>query len=214
MNKPKKIGKRKEVKVLAIAVPIIFLLGSVYWYLNLPPELRIKEGYGEITFMYIEDGTAISGNLSVSAATVVNNKSTLKLSLLHYRIDRSGGTEDLFLSILVNGVFSDDVMPRVLKISTRSFNSTKNEQDFHVSSMRESGLKRWPPEKLPHGTVGEKPAWVGYDVENGEFSAYIELVWTVYGTGNYTLRLTVGVVIGNTNVPGVMDIHLKGGDEK
>jgi len=211
MNKPKKIGKRKGVKVLAIAVPIIFLLGSVYWYLNLPPELRIKAGYGEITFMHIEKGVNICGNLSVNATTLINNKSTLKISLLWFEIARAD-TEHLFLSILVEGAFSDELMPKNLKISAKSMNSTKNEQDFLTSSQRENGLKKWPPERLPHGTVGEKPAWVGYDVKNGEFNVYIELVWTVYGTGNYTLRLTAGVVIGNTNVPVVMDIHLKGGE--
>ena len=218
------INMQRRYSILSVTVSLIVLLiiGS-YLYLSQPPELKVQEGYETLHIPYYPSG-AYYPHQATYAETIINGANILNFNVSVYKVDTGNLSrynpyhEDhivIFIEIAARTHFKDDLKIDYFElraVELGGVNATDNTKLFWEGKTK--GLLKWPDSKCNYGTWGMEPAYMGFNVNDKNFSVSdVEIYWEIphhnYGN-NYTLRVQAILGMYGQRIPATIDIELSG----
>ena len=211
--------KGKDKKLIAVLVVPVVIIAAVAGYYLYPVEepLRIDEGYAEIWLEYLPgpDEGETYYDKNVTATTYVDgNDNWLEFEVIPLSSSSDTDYQYVRFTLVTNGHFESTYSPQELLFIVKGLDGPdvyNNHQDFLLSGLNISNLTLWPNPMQNTGSRGSVEAFNGFDVDENEFYAEVELRWRIPRENwnkNYTLRLESTVRGMSEDVTSTIDVHI------
>jgi len=213
MNKNGEIGKRKEMKVLAIAVPVILLIGGGYYWFTLEngEKVQVREGYAKLEYS-VSNFTVISVNRSVCAVTIINNgDGTLNLTVTLSACVVNSNFLDIRLRIAVVSDLPYDALPQGVKIKAMEMDNSTTNYDFLTSFNQGINATAWSDDDISPGAWAPHTAYVGFTPSKSRFSAYSAIDMEIHDYRTvpiHTIRIEAELLGFSSHVASIVDVEI------
>ncbi|MFW5953107.1 MAG: hypothetical protein ACOCSJ_02995 [Candidatus Natronoplasma sp.] len=201
----------EEGKVRLMVIPIVAMLAVTMivagWQYEEQVEIDVDEGYDEMQINYVEPGKAIPPTEdgremenATAATEIEDGEAILEFDVETEEISCGGHPTrtDVRLGLLVEGDFNESLSPDSIRFSVELVNETTESLitfDFYKGYIEADGATLWPIEDIRSGGKGSEPAYLGFDINEDEFTIRNEISWDIYDEdlGTYTLELSAEI---------------------
>ncbi|MEF8833102.1 MAG: hypothetical protein V5A66_06270 [Candidatus Thermoplasmatota archaeon] len=219
---------KEKNKIRMMVVPVVAMLAVTMvvagWQYE--EQVEIEEGYDEMSIEYVgkeKDGVSFRNETTgeyeknATAITYVDGEENyLKFDVIARDITGPGNDQRLRLILDVEGRFDQEYNLDEFMFTMRAIegeNVSRSHQDFDMGFLEEDYLDLWPYEDLLMGSRGTEKSFLGFDLEENEFSGEVQVTWTInepYPEESHTLRLK-SVVRGklSEDVGATVDVNVQ-----
>ncbi len=218
----------KKIKIiLAVAIPIILVVGGMGWYLFgwfSPPSVEVNDGYTQVNLtLECKPGHSVSPNKNISAITLIDNgtgRMILTVDFISYSFAGSQSASYGFSGrLIVNFMLYAEVnLPPSLKPSGFKFvagmpDNGTDTVNFDTSFNYGINATAWPDDKIDPGAWAPHSAYIGFTPHSSNFmvKSHIEYwICNLTPLESHTLRIKAVLLGYNNPVVATVDLVLKG----